>query len=418
MGFIKSFFLRDEIVVAVSEYASYGVILLLALFIKYNYGVEQLGEFNFSFSYAQFLLLGFGAGFNLLLRRDFLTNTKNKRSYFNRIIFIKIIISLVSLLVSLLLFYFFLSTESTFLLILFLISKIFDSFSDLFMLLCLINSDFKYFSFLKIAYSAFQILTIGLIFFVSNVFSLQTLYLSILGCSIINFFIILLSTKTYRRTISQDDIPDSQLHGYKYILKEVYPLLINTLVFQIASKFIIISIFFTQGPYISGLFSIGMIIVSILSNISLAFGNVVFNKIKLNFNNGTFNFTDYEKVVKTNLRNGIYSFIIGVLFFCILYFLTDFLEKNTIIEYIIICLAIIPIFVVNVIGNMFVITNKQYSGMIAGIRIAILNIFFLTLVSVFFKSFMVLTISYVLSQFFQYLILNYSIKKTIFNAYV
>ncbi len=415
---LKTILNKDETFVALSEYSSYGVVLFLSILIKYLFGLEQLGEFNFSFSYSQFLLLGFGAGFNLLLRRDFLTNIHGKRDYFYRVLKIKILVGIFSLFFSLVIFNYFLSNHSIFYLIIFLIAKIFDSFSEYFLLLYLINSKFKFYSILKITYSLFQLLTIGIAYLCSNEFSIKLLYILLLVSSIVNFIFILFLTIKQIEIFYRSKEVSTQSNGYGYIFKEVFPILINTLVFQVASKFIIISIFFIQGAFIAGLFSIGLIVVSILSNISLSIGNVIFNKIKVAYNTGNFRVNNYREIVYVNLKYGVYAYLLGVLFFCFTYYFTNFLEKDTLVEYLIICLSIIPIFVVNVIGNMFLITNKQYGGMKVGIQVAILNILFLLSVSIFFKSFIVLAISYVLSQFFQYLIIHLSIKKLIFNSYV
>ncbi|MES2417270.1 MAG: hypothetical protein V4541_03730 [Bacteroidota bacterium] len=153
----------------------------------------------------------------------------------------------------------------------------------------------------------------------------------------------------------------------KQLLKDVWPIILNAIIFQLKSRFSVLIIFFLLGNTVTGVFSSVLMTLTVFTALSSPLGIVLFPGLNRVYSEDPDMLKKYAKKITVNL------FLIGVAV-TIFYFLTLKLQIMVLGKlpdyanemFIIMGLSIPALIAIGGIGNIFVIINKQKEAVLLG----------------------------------------------------
>ena len=397
--------IKEGLLVSITEYFMLGTIFFVTIFLNRFYGSDVLGDFSFSYSLSQIIIFGIGTAFSPLLRRELTLSLKNKNNLINNILHYRIILLALVLLLSIPFLFIYNNNYLLYVFAILATSKGLDLFSDTFYTYYQSVNEFKIYSILKCGHAISLTILITTAVFLE--LSKEYIYFSFLISSILFFFINIVYVHLKR-------IIKLSLKGFfslnleqKAILKDVWPIIINAVIFQLKSRASVLIVFFLLGSTVTGVYSSILITITVFTALSSPLGIVLFpglNKI----------FSEDSSLLKIHARNIIINlFLIGVMI-TIFYFITLKLQIMVLGDlpdystkmFVIMGLSIPSLIAIGGVGNIFVILNKQKEAVLLGIiNLVITVVLFYGLIHFF--EIIGLAIAFLITSFLNLLSLYY-----------
>ncbi len=381
--------IKESLLVASAEYFMLGALFIINILVTRYYGLGELGVFNFTYAVAQIAILGIGSSFSLILRRDLTLFPERQVKYVRSILKLRLQLLMAVIIVLLPAVHLFGPKEPNLILFSFFMFLIkgFDLFTETYYTTYQSLQLYKKFSIIK----SLNALCSVLIVFVCCIFKMPivSIYLSMLGVAALFFFLNKIyyqqtyNLSAYHQLINTNDFKEFK----RYLLKESWPLMANAMFFQISSRISVVIIFVMLGKDDAGLFSTGLIIVTVFSAAASALGIVLFPKINKMFTEQRMSFIGF--FAKLSGRVFILGIVVYAVFLLVVPFLKDIFgnmpEKSNVL-YMIMGASIPFIFLAGAVGNIFTIIHKQKTGMFVASVILVLNIGILYFFILFLKA--------------------------------
>jgi O-antigen/teichoic acid export membrane protein len=350
-----------------------GAFVLVNFLINHYYGTEVVGIYFLSYSIAQIGILGVGSAFSLLMRRDLSINQFDSNNYLSKVQLLRFSNLLIVLAFSIIFITFFYhELRGNLLFILLMIgAKGFDALSESYYTAYQTLNRISEYSIFKILNAAAFVLVS--VFVCLNHYDIEYLYWSQLICAVLIF-----TVNFYRwyQTKNRSLPIEGKTFGkatYRFLLIESFPLIINSLVFQLGIRANNILIFDLIGEKNLGTFSIVFITISIFLGVANALGIVFFGRLSKVFVN-------QPKIFSRRLHQTIALFlIIGVSFFLLYLAIIPLIEYMSGLAvnnelYKIMSSAIPFLFLVSCLGSIFTIIKKQKLGMYLSVAVLVFNL--------------------------------------------
>lgn len=397
-------FLKESFLVSTTEYLMLGVVFIINILLSRFYHLGDVGVFNFCYAIAQIAVLGIGSSFSLILRRDITLRSNKLKKYIATVIKLRGILLLLILLIILPISLFFQSNEKNIFiyLLLLIVSKGLDSFSETYYTAYQSIKLYKTYTVIKTINALFTLLSVAACCFWR--LDVIYIYISLLGSSLIFYILNFLYSNSGIISFTNDNEYVTSNSLEKYFLRESWPLIINAIFFQVSSRIPVVIIFALMGKYSAGIFSIGLTLVTIFTASSNAIGIVLFPQLNKLYHESARALWSYiRKVI-------IYMLILGTLIYVIFMVLFPFIKTffgnipPTSNEIFFIMGASIPfIFILGAIGNIFTIIHQQKIWMWISLLILLFNLINLWLLLHFFNQ-IGFAIAYSLGNFIQIII--------------
>lgn len=371
-GLLRLF--KESTLVGFTEYATLGALFLANIFVNRFYGNDELGVFSLCYAIAQIAIVGTGSAFSAILRRDVSLIQKANDIYIRNINQLKI---------GLLLFCFLLLFSSTFFNIvsfdrlfyciaLVLVAKGLDLLSETYYTTYQSIGLYKHYAVLKLANAALFIL--GVVICCLFHFPADFIYFSMPVSAFIAYFINLI---VYKRLTDQNGNPAEQEKRKgqkKYLLAEAWPLMLNTLFFQLSSRLNVIIIFWLTSHATVALFSAGVMGVTVFTAASNALAIVLFPGLNKEYNMEPAMF--FKKTTKLMMM----LFLIGAAVALVFYITIPLqikvigsLPESAPVVFKIFSLFIPFGFATAALGYSFIIIKKQQLGLLISLVVMIMN---------------------------------------------
>lgn len=366
----------EGVVVTITEYIMLGSFVMVSYFINHYYSTSYVGVYFLAYSISQIVILGFGSAFTSLMRRDLSTNKYSLNDYFAKVQYLRfgnLLIGLVLSAITILFFYQTL-TQNLFFILLMIGTKGFDALNESYYTAYQTLNKLTEYSALKIFNASAFLLISG--YSCLNHYDIAYLYYGQLLISIIFFAI---NLYRWKRLMWVDSIELKKVK-YRFLLIESLPLIINTLIFQLGLRLNTVLIFDEIGDKGLGVFSIIVMVISVLTGIANAFGIVFFGRLSRAFLNDTEVFIRVlRQTIILSVIFGMVSCFIFLAFRPFVDYLFNLAEYYKL--YFVMAGAIPFIFFTGFIGGIFVVINQQKIGMYLSTLVLIFNIaiyYFLT----------------------------------------
>ena len=352
--------ITEGLLVSVSDYFLFASNFLIIFLINYFLGAQQVGYYSTSMAIAQIFYLTFGTPLALILRREIVVKPESVKKYINSFTSFKLLLFCAVSFVLLLFKYCFNNPLYTVVFVFFLIKGV-EFLADSFLVYFQSLKKFKIYAILKIIYGIFSIAIISLLYFRIAIFIVYGLLFCL---SIFYLFISVLFYWIENKSL----LWDLDFMLLRYIKNKSWPLFLNAVLYQIASRgnIIILSIFLTAA--LIGEYTMGLTIVAALTAFVNSIALVLFPNLTTAYlENKQLFLKNIDKLLKFIFLIGIvitivYNLSIGEINF---YFLKW--DENLIYLTRIMSLTIIPILLIGIIGNLFTIIYEQKQGLYASI---------------------------------------------------
>jgi O-antigen/teichoic acid export membrane protein len=355
-----------------------GAQVLASFVINDKYGIEAVGTYALVLAIAQIVIVGVSMPFSSLLRRDLaLHGFKEAGNYTTFVNYFRLTITVISIALALLMFPFFgnAMTHVRLFLLLMLLTKGLEMLNDTYFVAYQSVAKYRTYAILKISYAALIWASLAVMYF--GDFPLPVFYYT--QVAIATAFL-LVNVYLFRCFRLQDlKRLGAPLHSHitqpRQLIKEAWPMIVNSLVYQGGAKFNAFIIFHFIGAGDLGVFSVLLMFSNIFAGVGNAIGIVVISNFTLLLQ---------SSVVKFRLfftKSLVVFFAIGVLM-ALLYsialpFLIQFYhfeQYNLFWLNVFIGSAIPLLFTTSCIGNIFLVLNKQIVGMWVGIVVLFVNV--------------------------------------------
>lgn len=384
-------------------------------------GTEALGTYALVLAIAQIVVQGFSAPFSSLIRRDLAIGNVNVREFIKNILTLRLgnifIVILSLFLIEPVLSYQLLQIRS-FLILMFLIKGI-EMMNDTYFVTYQALSKYKLYALLKIGNATFVWIGLILLLYINpdvHYFYYIPIFIGSIFL-VINFFLFKLNTNYSKSSIQNHSIKGpSQI---KTLLKETWPIMINSLAYQASAKLNAIVLFNFIGSKAVGVFSVFLMFSNIFAGLGNPIGIVFIGKYSIFIEKSAEKFEAYfRKTIIAFLGIGILLCTTFIIFIPNILYYYKFDIPNLKLISLIIALSIPFAFATGCIGNIFVVLRKQLLGMYISFVMLFLNLLFFT----FFVNFWGLngaTFAYLLCTFLQLLlivILAFMVNKKLINS--
>jgi O-antigen/teichoic acid export membrane protein len=380
----KSTFFKENIWVIFTEYLwLFGVFIISVLYSRY-YGTVALGIFSYGTAISQIVILGLGSAFSNLIMRDVGTNSRLNEVYLKKVLQIRGVIILLTLLVVFVIQFVifpFTSNENFIFISILIIAKGLDALCDTFYMVYLSLRIYKKYSFVK---SLHTIVTILLVTFSCMMhYSILFTYVILLSCSfaffVFNFYFFHILKGEMNR------IESPQLAGtlqnktpatitFRYLAREIWPLLLSVVFFQAGSRINALIIFGLLGSISLGVYSSGLILITCFTAAAPFMGIVLFPVLNKTF------LENPEKLSKFILKIIPVIFLVGtaVMLVCYLSIPIAIQLMKNLPDYspgiFSIMIWVVPFnYVIGIINSLFIIIQKQKTGMVVTFIIMVVN---------------------------------------------
>ncbi|MDC0909159.1 hypothetical protein OAQ21_03460 [Flavobacteriales bacterium] len=369
-----------------TEYLMLGAIFSVNIILNRTYGTASLGEFNVGYSLSQIIILGFLSSFSPLLRREITINVKKSISYVSDIFHFRIQVLVLIVFLSLVSSFFFFENSNIFYIFIILATaKGFDLLSDVFYVYFQSVEKFKIYAILK---SSHAITLISVILTNSYLSApIEYIYISFLVVSILFFLINVLLNSINKYLVYEFK---SFLHFTKNKIKifhEVWPLIINSFLFQLKSRINVVIIFTILGAEFAGVFAAVVMTISVFTALSSPLGIVIFPKLNKTFVNSSADLPKQMRLIIFSLL--AFGFVLMLThFFTMKYqiLLIGDLPSYSSNLFSIMSISIPFMIAIGGIGNIFVIIKRQKELLVLSIGILMLSVLSLFVFIHFFNN--------------------------------
>ena len=352
--------ITEGLLVSVSDYFLFAANFLIIFLINYFLGTKQVGYYSTSMAIAQIFYLTFGTPLALILRRELIVKPESVNKYINSFTSFKILLFCIVSFGLLLVKCYFNNPLYNVVFIFFLIKGV-EFLADSFLVYFQSLQRFLIYAILKMIYGSLSIAIITLLYFKVPVLMIYWLLFCL---SLVYVLSSLLLYWIEERSL----LWDFDLKFLKYIKNESWPLFLNAVLYQTASRGNILILSFFLTATLIGEYTMGLTIVAALT----AFVNSIALVLFPNLTNA---FLENKQMFLKNINKLLkFIFLIGILITVIynlsideinFYFLKwdqDLIKLTRIMS-----LSIIPILFIGIIGNLFTIIYEQKKGLYASI---------------------------------------------------
>ena len=362
----------------VVEYLMLGAQVLASFVINDKYGIEAVGAYALVLAIAQIVIVGVGMPFSSLLRRDLaLQGFKEAGNYTTVVNYFRLSITVISISITLLLFPFFGHdiAQVRLFLILMLLTKGIDMLNDTYFVAYQSVAKYRTYATLKMSYAALIWASLAVMYF--GDFPLPIFYYTQVA---IAATFLLLNIYLFRRFRLQDlssvGAPlHTQITQPRQLIKEAWPMIVNSLVSQGSAKLNAIIIFHFIGAGDLGVFSVLLMFSNIFAGVGNAIGIVVISNFTLLMQSSVVKFRlFFTKSLGVFFGIGL---LMALLYSIALPFLIQFYHFEQYNLYwlnVFIGSAIPFLFTTSCISNIFLILNKQIVGMYVAIVVLFVNV--------------------------------------------
>lgn len=381
----KSSFFKENIWVIFTEYLwLFGVFIISVLYSRF-YGADALGVFSYGTAISQIVILGLGSAFSNLIMRDVGTNSKLNEVYLKKVLQIRGVILLFTLFIVVVIQYAFFSvtnTENLVFILILIIAKGLDALCDTFYMVYLSLKIFKKYSYLKILHTVTTILFVTLSCLLH--YPILITYLVMLLSSL--FFLVFNIYFFIRQRNEMNNIESPMVNSnfkiktpdtitFRYLAKEIWPLLLSAVFFQVGTRINTLIIFGFMGSISVGVYSSGLMLITCFTAAAPFMGIVLFPVLNRTF------LENPDKLSKLILKAIPIIFMIGiaVMFVCYLSIPIAIKLMKNLPEYAVtiftIMIWVIPFnYVIGIINSLFIIIQKQKAGMVVTFVVMVVNI--------------------------------------------
>lgn len=402
---------KEGAIVSFTEYLMLGALFGINIILNRYYDTATLGTFTFSYTIAQISMIGIGGALTPLLRREIVSKSDSSTRFIINVLQLRVILLIFCLLICLGIS-FFLGGQNK-LISYFIMSMIFvkglDSLSETCYTSYQSIGNYKIYSFIKIANALANIVAVFIIAFLK--YPVFSIYLVLVSVSLLFFAINFLASRGLFN-LGQNVLKDFGVNATKkYFFEEAWPLIVNSVFFQISSRVSVLFVFAISGKIISGVFSGAVMMVTVFTAFANALGIVFFSRLTILFNNNKAEFFTYLK------RISILVFVLG-LGLLVFFFITlpiqfkvfgkmpDFARNVFLIAGCSIPFAILS----GVLGNIFVVMRKQKLGMYISFILLIINSILYYIIPSLNKTIGV-SMAYLISNIFIVIVFLYFLRK-------
>lgn len=381
----KSSFFKENVWVIFTEYLWLFGVFIISVFFNRFYGTEALGVFSYGMAISQIAILGLGSAFSNLIMRDVGTNSKLNEVYLKKVLQIRGAIILLTLLVVGVIQYAFFSLSDTthfvFIIIL-IIAKGLDALCDTFYMIYLSLKIYKKYSFVKTLHTAATILFVILSCLLH--YPILVTYLVIL-CTSLVFFVFniffFIKLKASMNNIESPRVSSTFILKtpatitFHYLAKEIWPLLLSVVFFQIGSRVNTLIIFWLMGSISLGVYSSGFMLITCFTAAAPFMGIVLFPVLNRTYLENPARLSKFI----FNIIPLIFLVGLAVMFVCYLSIPFAIMLMKNMPDYAAAIFAImiwvIPFnYVIGIINSVFIIIQKQTVGMVVTFVIMVVNL--------------------------------------------
>lgn len=411
-SFLHNKLFKESLWISLTEYLTLGVFVITNFMINKTYGTAQMGIFNISYSTAQVAILGIGGAFTQILRREISIDNKLRGSFLKNVLRLRIILIFFSILILIFMHYTVLINKQYLskYIILLTSAKGFDLLNETFFTTYQCCDKTKLYVFLKTGNALLLLSTILFLFYTKS--NIYFIYLSLnlipILFVILNIFYFFKEKDAHVSNTFNENIT-------KFLLKESWPLIINSIIFQLSSRISIFIILSLLGEESVGVFASSLIGVNLFTSVSNSISTTIFPKISNMYHTMPQNLMPFlKRIIKHLLPLGI-----G---FTALYFISiptqiSILGKLPTYSKTIFCLMALSIpasLITGIIGNCFTVIREQKKGMYVSFFVLMINsgLFYL---SIHYYNNIGAAVAYLLSTLIQvisiYFVLNFYVTK-------
>lgn len=402
---------KEGAIVSFTEYLMLGALFGINIILNRYYNTAALGTFTFAYTIAQISMIGIGGALTPLLRREIITQSDGVTNFIINVLQLKVIL-LVSFLLICLSISFFLSNEDvtiSYFVMAMIFVKGLDSLSETFYTSYQSISNYKIYAYIKTSNAIANIVLIFLFAYLK--YPVQTVYYVLIFVALFFILINVLVSKNLFK-IGTNIFQEFGINNTKkYFFKEAWPLIVNSIFFQISSRISVIFVFAISGKIVSGVFSGAVMMVTVFTAFANALGVVFFSRLTILFNTNKAAFFVYLKKMSVT----IFFMGLGLLAVFFITLPIQFKIFGTMPEYarniFLIAGCSIPFAILSgVLGNIFVVMRKQKLGMYISFILLIINSILYYIAPTLQKT-MGVSIAYLMSNIFIVTVFLFFISK-------
>ena len=355
-----------------------GAQVLASFVINYKYGIASVGEFALVLAVAQIIIVGVSMPFSSLIRRDLsLAGPSAAGGYISDVNYFRAVNIVIAISLSLLIMPLFSANLDgiKLFLVLMLLSKGLDMLNDTYFVTYQSLSKYRTYAALKITYALLMWASLVVIYF-SNL-PLACFYYSQVGIALLFLFfnIYLFKSSGMQHPKNVAGPKEKRIESRNHLIKEAWPMIVNSLVSQASAKLNAIIIFHFIGAGDLGVFSVLLMFSNIFAGVGNSIGIVVISNFTVLMEESVTRFRVFFK------KSLWLFFAIGIgmalLYAVILPFLIRFYKfeiPGLFWLNVFIGSAIPFLFTTSCISNIFLILKKQIAGMYVSILVLVINI--------------------------------------------
>jgi O-antigen/teichoic acid export membrane protein len=364
----------ESVIVSFTEYLMLGSLFLINVLLNRYYNTSTLGDFSFSYSVAQIAIMGLGGAMSPILRREILEQKQSSAVIVCNVLQIRAFFSVLFVLVALLASFILINRfgHIVYFVLAMLLAKGFDLLNDTFYTTFQSIHRFKYYAILKSCNAICNILAVCVVALYKR--PIEYVYLSIILVSMF-FFIVNFYYLNRLIMIIKQVFKDFAFNATKrYYLKESWPLVVNSIFFQLSSRLSVIFVYSISGKQISGVFSAAIMIITVFTAFANAIAIVLFSHLSNLYRENTNQF--YKFLNKQSIRLFCFGIILYAIFYVTLPLQFLFLGQMPLYASRIFSFSAIAIpfaIVSAILGNVFVIVRRQKMGMYVSFIVLLIN---------------------------------------------
>lgn len=372
---LQSSLLKEGAIVSITEYLMLGSLFGINIIINRGFGTAALGDFTFAYTIAQIIIMGIGGAFSPLLRREIvLQNNELANKFIVSVLQLRIYVIVICCILCAVLFIFIHPAQyklNTFVLLMFL-AKGFDSLTETFYTTYQSLQKYISFAFIKSCNAAINIIVILLIVYCK--LPIETLYYSLALVALIFLICNLFYVSNFFEIKKRILLNWAYTKEKRYLVIEAWPLILNSVFFQISSRVSVLFVYSISGKIVTGVFSAAIMMITVFTAFANSLGVVFFPRLAQIYAQNKLALFAYLR--KTALLVGLLGAVLSVFFIATIYWqlkiignMPPYAHKMFIIAGLSIPFAVLS----GVFGNVFVIMKKQLLGMYLSAIILVFN---------------------------------------------
>lgn len=354
-----------------------GAQVLASFVINHKYGISSVGEYALLLAVSQIVIVGVSMPFSSLIRRDLsLLGFKEAGSYIFNVNYFRMANTIITIVVAILIMPFFSASIAgiKLFLILMLLYKGLDMLNDTYFVTYQSLTKYRTYAALKISYAVLILASLAVIY-ISNL-PIEFFYYSQVGIALLfflfNSYMFRHNKMHYRgETVKKGINTIARIN----LLKEAWPMIINSLVSQASAKLNAIIIFHFIGAGDLGVFSVLLMFSNIFAGVGNSIGIVVISNFTILIEKSVTRFRIFfRKSLFLFFSVGIGMALLYAIFLPFLIKFYKFEMPGLLWLNIFIGSAIPFLFTTSCISNIFLILKKQIAGMYVSVVVLIINI--------------------------------------------